>query len=217
MRHNATRGYHSGNVEKSAPRLTWQAGRATGKEIRMMNIEGWTIEGERLAREHHAATWAIGDWLIQGEAIGAGYEQAEEVTGLDYQTLRNVRYVAGCFDVSRRRDKLSFAHHATVAALPAEEADRLLLEAERESWSVKRLRLERSLEKLKPMPSEEALSNLYRALCDADERIPYADAEELQEIIKFCDKAEEIGSNARLTAEHNYNVLLKYLALQAAA
>jgi hypothetical protein len=38
-------------------------------------------------------------------------------TGLDYQTLRNYAAVARRFELSRRRDNLSFHHHAELCAL----------------------------------------------------------------------------------------------------
>ena len=40
---------------------------------------------------------------------------------LDYQTLRNYAWVARRFAMSRRRDTLSFGHHAEVPALPEPE------------------------------------------------------------------------------------------------
>jgi hypothetical protein len=41
-----------------------------------------------------------------------------ELSGLDYQTVRNDSMVARGFEMSRRRDNLSFQHHAEVCALP---------------------------------------------------------------------------------------------------
>jgi hypothetical protein len=63
-------------------------------------------------------------------------------TSLDYQTLRNYAWVARRFNLSRRRDALSFAHHAEVAALPDPEQDYWLRKAESESWSRNKLRRE---------------------------------------------------------------------------
>jgi hypothetical protein len=46
--------------------------------VEAMNIETWTIAGERLAAESRALTWAIGDWLLDGNKLGATYEQVPE-------------------------------------------------------------------------------------------------------------------------------------------
>jgi hypothetical protein len=50
--------------------------------------------------------------------------------------------VAGRFELSRRRDSLSFGHHAEVAALPGPEQDFWLRKAEEFGWPVRRLRRE---------------------------------------------------------------------------
>ena len=50
--------------------------------------------------------------------------------------------MAGRFELSRRRDTLSFGHHAEVAALPGPEQDFWLRKAEELSWSTMRLRRE---------------------------------------------------------------------------
>ena len=57
-----------------------------------------------------------------------------------YQTLRNLAWVARSFETSRRRDSLSFAHHAEVAALPQAEQELWLNRAERLGWSRNELR-----------------------------------------------------------------------------
>jgi hypothetical protein len=62
------------------------------------------------------------------------------VTGLDYQTLRNYASVARRFELSRRRDKLTFQHHAVVRALTDEEQDHWLTLAEENHWSRNELR-----------------------------------------------------------------------------
>src|SRR6266536_1438757 len=60
----------------------------------------------------------MGAWLAHGQAAyRSRYRTAIEQTGLDYQTLRNYAWVAGRFELSRRRDTLSFGRHAEAAAL----------------------------------------------------------------------------------------------------
>jgi hypothetical protein len=52
--------------------------------------------------------------------------EAEDWEGPDFQTCANAASVCRSFETSRRRELLSFRHHAEVAALPPDEADALL-------------------------------------------------------------------------------------------
>jgi hypothetical protein len=104
-------------------------------------FETWRDVGARLGRISDASAWWIADWVFQGQwRYGKRYEEALALTGLDYQTLANYKYVAGRFDVSRRRENLSFAHHLEVASLPLDEQDACLDRAEKEGWSRNALR-----------------------------------------------------------------------------
>jgi hypothetical protein len=106
-------------------------------------FEAWQGIGAQLAAAAACSAWCLGDWLVYGQAAYAGrYREAVERTGLDYQTLRNYAWVAGRFELSRRRDTLSFGHHAEVAALPGPEQDFWLRKAEEFGWPVMRLRHE---------------------------------------------------------------------------
>jgi hypothetical protein len=81
--------------------------------------------------------------MIYGESAYTGrYREAIEKTSLDYQTLRNYAWVARRFPMSRRRDTLSFGHHAEVAALQGPEQDYWLRKAEELRWSRNQLRRE---------------------------------------------------------------------------
>jgi hypothetical protein len=59
---------------------------------------------------------------------------------LDYQTLRNYAVVARRFDLSRRRDTLSFQHHAQVCALRDDDQEYWLESAAVNRWSRQELR-----------------------------------------------------------------------------
>ncbi|MGH7085947.1 MAG: hypothetical protein ACREFN_13255 [Acetobacteraceae bacterium] len=78
---------------------------------------------------------ALGDWWAFGEARYGERKavvEAEDWDGPAYQTCRNSAAVCTAFpEMSRRRDNLSFSHHAEVAALPAAEADALAEAAKR--------------------------------------------------------------------------------------
>jgi hypothetical protein len=110
---------------------------------KQLPFERWLGIGRQLSAVSTSAAWCLGDWLVFGEKAYAGrYRQAVEQTSLDYQTLRNYAWVAHRFALPRRRDRLSFGHHAEVAALADAEQDYWLRKAEEHRWPVKRLRRE---------------------------------------------------------------------------
>lgn len=103
----------------------------------------WERIGKQISLISDSSAWWLGDWLIYGEKEYADrYRMAIEQTSLDYQTLRNYAWVARRYSIARRRDKLSFAHHAEVAALAEGEQDLWLRRAEQFGWSRNRLRRE---------------------------------------------------------------------------
>ncbi|MFH8342783.1 LmbU family transcriptional regulator [Streptomyces sp. AM6-12] len=107
-----------------------------------LSERSWERIGSNLRELTNSSAWWLADWLLFGEAAYGWrrYREAVERTGLDYQTLRNYAWVARRFERHRRRDGLSFAHHAEVARLPPPEQDQWLCEAERGGWSRNELR-----------------------------------------------------------------------------
>lgn len=102
----------------------------------------WSALGPRIAARADATSWWLGDWVVFGEhRYGKRYREALEMTGLDYQTLRNYAVVARRFTLSRRRDNLSFQHHAEVCALGDEDQDRWLDLAAANRWPKSELRI----------------------------------------------------------------------------
>ena len=101
----------------------------------------WIEIGRRVGVHADASLWWRGDWLNFGKhTYGHRYKRGIELTGLDYQTLRNDAMVSRRFEMSRRRDKLSFHHHAEVCALGNDEQDRWLDHAEAGRWTRNELR-----------------------------------------------------------------------------
>ena len=102
----------------------------------------WEQIGTNLRELVNSSAWWLADWLIYGEATYGWrrYKEAIERTGLDYQTLRNYAWVARRFEHHRRRDGLSFAHHAEVARLAPPEQDYWLRKAEQQKGSRNELR-----------------------------------------------------------------------------
>ncbi|MFF2745979.1 LmbU family transcriptional regulator [Kitasatospora sp. NPDC058048] len=106
-------------------------------------FEKWVAIGQLLATSQSSMAWCLGDWLIHGESAFTGrYREVIELYSFNYQTLRNYAWVARRFPLSRRRDKLSFGHHAEVASCPEAEQDYWLRRAEEHGWSRNRLRCE---------------------------------------------------------------------------
>lgn len=71
---------------------------------------------------------------------GVKYKGALRATGLEITTLRNYAAVDKRIETSRRRDELSWTHHADVAALAPRDQDKFLELAVKNRWSVSQLR-----------------------------------------------------------------------------
>lgn len=86
----------------------------------------WFAEGIR-----ESSKWWHGDIInFVRENHGDKYSQLASITGVPEGSLRNVASIASKFAPERRRPAVSWSHHAAVASLPDEVADRLLIEAE---------------------------------------------------------------------------------------
>lgn len=107
-----------------------------------LGFEDWRRAGYTLQRMERSIRWWIGDWLAYGErAYGETYAQAVEATGRKVQDLMNMAWVAARVEISRRREDLSWSHHAEVAALDSPDQGRLLTEAAESGWSSREIRM----------------------------------------------------------------------------
>lgn len=124
----------------------WIYGRATLTPTSLTlpqdaTVDEWEQIGQALGSVQGAIQWWIGDLVLSGEKrYGVKYDRAMELTGLSYKTLRNIVSVANRFEMSRRRDNLSFAHHAAVASLDPDMQDLWLNTAEQQALSVSKLK-----------------------------------------------------------------------------
>lgn len=106
-----------------------------------LKYDDWQRAGRHITRIINSSAWFLGDWVDYGESQYANrYREAIEAAHLDYQTVRNYAWVARRFELSRRREGLSFQHHAEVAALLPAEQDAWLDRAEQNGWSRNQLR-----------------------------------------------------------------------------
>ena len=101
----------------------------------------WETIGRQIVAIADSSAWWIADWLVYGEdTFQDRYKEVIKGTDLNYQTLRNYAWVARRFELARRREALSFAHHAEVAALAQLGQDHWLDRAEEHGWSRNQLR-----------------------------------------------------------------------------
>jgi hypothetical protein len=106
-----------------------------------MPVSEWAAHGRRLGVMGRGVGWWLGDWLRFGNAAyGERYGPAARLTGYDRQSLMNMVYVASRFEPARRHEKLSWSHHAEIAALEPAEQDEWLDRAGRDRLSVRDLR-----------------------------------------------------------------------------
>jgi hypothetical protein len=126
----------------------------------------WTAYGSRLGVVTKASNWWLGDWVRFGQRHynDHRFEIASRITGYDEQTLRNFAYVAGRCDFSRRRENLSWSHHAEVAALESAEQDQLLDQAVSRELSVRRLRDAVRVHRRTELGIDASATNVDRAL-----------------------------------------------------
>ena len=123
----------SGHNQRVTP-VSWQPGHA-------ISLSQWVADGQRLGAIGRGVNWWLGDWLRFGNAkFGERYVRASRITGYDVQTLMNMVYVASRFEAERRRERLSWSHHAELAALEPDDQEQWLTRAEEERLSVRDLR-----------------------------------------------------------------------------
>jgi N6-adenosine-specific RNA methylase IME4 len=121
------------------PALPGEVTRTSWAPPSNLQYEDWERVGEYLQATERSTMWWLGDWWAFGEhKYGELATQATDE--YSYQTLRNAGWVARQIEMSRRRDKLSFSHHAEVAALERKDQDSLLDKAEAEGWNRNELR-----------------------------------------------------------------------------
>ncbi len=110
---------------------------------RDFELPEWVAAGRRLGAIGRCGQWALGDWIRYGNVkFGERYARAARITGYDAQTLMNMVYVASSFEISRRRENISWSHHEAVAALKCDEQDHWLDRVQVHRLSVSDLRTE---------------------------------------------------------------------------
>jgi hypothetical protein len=117
-----------------------QVGWVPRRELAMAE---WSAVGRRLGEIGRCSQWWLGDWILYGNLrFGERYSRAAKLTGYDAQSLMNMVYVASHFEIYRRREKLSWSHHASLASLDRDGQEHWLDRAIAEHMSVADLRVE---------------------------------------------------------------------------
>lgn len=108
-----------------------------------LSLDEWGVYGSTISRMSKSTNWWLGDWVRFGQRrYDRRYRDASEISGYDEQTLMNLAYVAGRFSTSRRRETLSWSHHAELARLEPEDQEAWLDRAAAGQLSVRKLRAE---------------------------------------------------------------------------
>jgi hypothetical protein len=105
-----------------------------------LHFNDWQRIGEQLEAQQNASLWWTADWAAHGERrYRRDYGEALERI-YARGSLKNLAYVARNVAPERRRDALTFTHHAAVAPLEPEWQTIWLDDAITHGWQVLELR-----------------------------------------------------------------------------
>lgn len=146
--------------------LTFNTDKVTVTEVglefhKRLDTREWTALGEQIGRVVKASMFMVGDWLIHREdELGGGkrggdrrsrngkgrpaeikerYRLAQEITGLNEDTLAKAAWVCRHVPTNLRRRNLMFEHHYAVAKLPSDDQVAWLNAAEKHKMGKRRL------------------------------------------------------------------------------
>lgn len=122
------------NIDKLQVRLRGELTETSWTPPPDMSLREWRAAGVVLGRFERSAQWWIGDWWAFGvHSYGERTKlvTAEGWTGPNLKTCENAASVCRRFETSRRREVLSFTHHAELARLERGKAEAQLDLAER--------------------------------------------------------------------------------------
>jgi len=89
-----------------------------------ISFDEWMRIGNFLKQVNKCVLWWLGDWLNFGEhKYGEKYSQALDETDYSYSSLSGASWVCNKIEICRRRQNLSWGHHAEVAALPEKKQE----------------------------------------------------------------------------------------------
>jgi hypothetical protein len=157
-----------------------------------LTITEWITQGRRLGAIGRSVAWWIGDWVNFGnQKFGEKYSRAARITGYDVQSLMNMAYVASRFSGERRREQLSWSHHAELAGLEPGDQDAWLDRAELKRISVHGLR-----EELRTWRAKRKAAAAGEAVAPAEKNADNAENTENIESTENTENTENAGNTA---------------------
>lgn len=130
-----------------------------------LRFEEWEKLGHYLNFIESSVQWWIGDWLNYGEKkYGEMYTQVLDETNYKYGTLRDAKWISNKFELSFRKDNVSFTHHKEVASLEPKQREKLLNLAKKEDLSIKQLKTEVRNVKLQLVNPPQLPQNKYQVI-----------------------------------------------------
>ena len=102
-----------------------------------LTFEAWDEQLREACRHQDGINWRLGRLLLYGKPrYGDKYKAAVKATGLSYQTVADLKWVARRFEPSDQSEILKWTHHRALASLPKETRQPMMRQAEEEDWSV---------------------------------------------------------------------------------
>lgn len=141
-------------------------------------FEVWGRLTARLIVAHKRLEFAIADAINFGRGYGERYAAWVHDSQLAPQTLHNIALVGRQVEPSRRREDISFSHHAEVASLPPKMQDTLLDLAAENGWKREEIRDAARQARAQIKAAERALLPT-PTITDPDVRILVGDARSL--------------------------------------
>jgi hypothetical protein len=101
-----------------------------------MTEQEWAAKGVSIARSAEAATWALGDWLVEGRKFETNrYRKASAITGYSESHLCNLYRVSVAFPPGTRRQVSWAVHRETARETDADRRLAILKMAEESRWT----------------------------------------------------------------------------------
>lgn len=127
-----------------------------------LSFERWASVGLALQAMLRSCQWWVGDWFNYGESHFREHsaQAVALATGHEEKTVWNCASVARRYSTSRRREVLSFSHHAELAGLSDKDQDTWLDLAEAEGLTRRELRIRLSEARSRGLTSPPTLLSL---------------------------------------------------------
>lgn len=101
----------------------------------------WAERGVTLRNTAENASWALGDWLVEGSQWDSGFRKSRAITGYSKAHLYNTYRTAGGWPPDQRSKRLSFTAHTELLFEPDYSARlNMMTMAEQNDWTAEDIR-----------------------------------------------------------------------------